>query len=75
VRAQAGITSVCSTYPLDLVRSRLSLATAALSSAGGGAPAFTRAELTMWGMISKVFREEGGVRGACCRDCGCTRRG
>ncbi|KAF8658270.1 hypothetical protein AX16_002046 [Volvariella volvacea WC 439] len=31
--ALAGITSVCSTYPLDLVRSRLSIATASVSMA------------------------------------------
>ncbi|PFH53740.1 hypothetical protein AMATHDRAFT_83675 [Amanita thiersii Skay4041] len=31
--ALAGITSVCSTYPLDLVRSRLSIATASISFA------------------------------------------
>jgi solute carrier family 25 phosphate transporter 23/24/25/41 len=31
--ALAGITSVCSTYPLDLVRSRLSIATASLPTA------------------------------------------
>jgi len=32
--ALAGITSVCSTYPLDLVRSRLSIATASISLTG-----------------------------------------
>ncbi|KAF8187462.1 mitochondrial carrier [Pholiota molesta] len=37
--ALAGITSVCSTYPLDLVRSRLSIATASISlTAGAAAP-------------------------------------
>jgi solute carrier family 25 phosphate transporter 23/24/25/41 len=59
-RAQAGITSVCTTYPLDLVRSRLSLATASVLHA---AP-LARAELSMRGMMAKVFREEGGLRGA-----------
>ncbi|KAJ8495394.1 hypothetical protein ONZ45_g12879 [Pleurotus djamor] len=82
--ALAGITSVCSTYPLDLVRSRLSIATASLqavpqtgsstitASASGAlasayhtsAPsAYTKSELTIWGMTLKIMREEGGVRG------------
>ncbi|KAH7888807.1 mitochondrial carrier domain-containing protein [Phlebopus sp. FC_14] len=36
--ALAGITSVCSTYPLDLVRSRLSIATASISVQNQSAP-------------------------------------
>ncbi|KZV70672.1 mitochondrial carrier [Peniophora sp. CONT] len=77
--ALAGITSVCSTYPLDLIRSRLSIATASLnahlppttptaSAALSSSPPpkpkpqYTAAELTMWGMGLKVFREEGGLR-------------
>ncbi|KAA1475154.1 mitochondrial carrier [Dentipellis sp. KUC8613] len=79
--ALAGITSVCSTYPLDLVRSRLSIATSSILTApplatppARGSPAFAsayhtsatavrgRADMTMWGMTLKVFREEGGVR-------------
>ncbi|KAF5385958.1 hypothetical protein D9615_002645 [Tricholomella constricta] len=36
--ALAGITSVCSTYPLDLVRSRLSIATASIALASSTAP-------------------------------------
>ncbi|KAJ3563098.1 hypothetical protein NP233_g9161 [Leucocoprinus birnbaumii] len=35
--AMAGITSVCSTYPLDLVRSRLSIATASVDFAAAAA--------------------------------------
>ncbi|GJE94906.1 mitochondrial carrier [Phanerochaete sordida] len=87
--ALAGITSVCTTYPLDLVRSRLSIATASIPiqapasrPATSGQPAlasayhtsatasatkqvataFSKADLTMWGMTLKVMREEGGVR-------------
>jgi len=37
--ALAGITSVCSTYPLDLVRSRLSIATASIPLAAASKPA------------------------------------
>ncbi|PCH43717.1 mitochondrial carrier [Wolfiporia cocos MD-104 SS10] len=37
--ALAGITSVCSTYPLDLVRSRLSIATASIPLQASPAPA------------------------------------
>jgi solute carrier family 25 phosphate transporter 23/24/25/41 len=36
--ALAGLTSVCSTYPLDLVRSRLSIATASISLAAQAPP-------------------------------------
>ncbi|KAG6841031.1 hypothetical protein C0991_002493 [Blastosporella zonata] len=36
--ALAGITSVCSTYPLDLVRSRLSIATASIALASPSTP-------------------------------------
>ncbi|KAG9316494.1 hypothetical protein JVU11DRAFT_2536 [Chiua virens] len=73
--ALAGITSVCSTYPLDLVRSRLSIATASISlqtqtpskTADAGASTaktrYTKADLTVLGMTLKVMREEGGVRG------------
>ncbi|TCD62205.1 hypothetical protein EIP91_007238 [Steccherinum ochraceum] len=92
--ALAGITSVCTTYPLDLVRSRLSIATASIplstpstssatsaarpalasayhtssassaaaSNARDMATAFSKADLTMWGMTLRVVREEGGVR-------------
>lgn len=75
--ALAGITSVCATYPLDLVRSRLSIATASIitpskaSSQSGAssslAPgyhtsAFRKEDLTTWGMTRRVIREEGGVR-------------
>ncbi|KAF8198133.1 mitochondrial carrier domain-containing protein [Pholiota molesta] len=70
--ALAGITSVCSTYPLDLVRSRLSIATASISLTAGAAapkvvlasiPSSIPADLTIWGMTLKIMREEGGVRG------------
>jgi len=76
--ALAGITSVCSTYPLDLVRSRLSIATASISLAAsanyatsstsgvpGSAspPRYSKADLSVLGMSLKVMREEGGVRG------------
>ncbi|KAF9482269.1 mitochondrial carrier [Pholiota conissans] len=44
--ALAGITSVCSTYPLDLVRSRLSIATASVSlTAAGAAPKVVAASI------------------------------
>jgi len=69
--ALAGITSVCSTYPLDLIRSRLSIATASIPVKAASVPsaassavvsAYTTADLTVWGMTLKVMREEGGVR-------------
>jgi len=60
--ATAGICSVATTYPLDLVRSRLSVATASIG-AGGSSYAPPGSHLTIWGMTKKVFREEGGLRG------------
>lgn len=48
--------------PLDLVRSRLSVATATIGVKGTSyIPAGSH--LTIWGMTKKVFREEGGLRG------------
>ncbi|KZO93361.1 mitochondrial carrier [Calocera viscosa TUFC12733] len=58
--ALAGITSVVTTYPLDLVRSRLSIASASLPTSG----ALARDKIPgIWGMTAKVYAEEGGVRG------------
>ncbi|TFY65892.1 hypothetical protein EVG20_g5196 [Dentipellis fragilis] len=64
--ALAGITSVCTTYPLDLVRSRLSIATSSIlnppplaTPPPRGSPAFASAYHTS---AIAVFREEGGVR-------------
>ncbi|EIW63075.1 mitochondrial carrier [Trametes versicolor FP-101664 SS1] len=65
--ALAGITSVCITYPLDLVRSRLSIATASIPLqspvvSSTAAPFFSAQDLTVWGMTMRVMRDEGGVR-------------
>ncbi|KZT58579.1 mitochondrial carrier [Calocera cornea HHB12733] len=60
--ALAGICSVVTTYPLDLVRSRLSIASASLSTSfnpDGSAKKIPG----IWGMTAKVYAEEGGVRG------------
>lgn len=54
----AGICSVVSTYPLDLVRSRLSIESAAM-----GKHASSKQSSSIVGMTIKVFREEGGLRG------------
>jgi solute carrier family 25 phosphate transporter 23/24/25/41 len=54
------------TYPLDLVRSRLSIATASISSAKGAAGGAMTAEdalLGIAGMTKKVYRTEGGLKG------------
>lgn len=71
--ALAGICSVCATYPLDLVRSRISIVSASIGAAASNAnPALTgsgtaalvrQKELSVLGMTAKVFREEGGLRG------------
>ncbi|ORY73410.1 mitochondrial carrier domain-containing protein [Leucosporidium creatinivorum] len=55
----AGICSVISTYPLDLVRSRLSIESASL----GLAEQKLGKSTGIMKMTAKVFREEGGIRG------------
>ncbi|OCF31669.1 solute carrier family 25 (mitochondrial phosphate transporter), member 23/24/25/41 [Kwoniella heveanensis BCC8398] len=62
--AGAGIVAVAATYPLDLVRARLSVATSgmAVQKAGGGFTA-EDAKLGMIGMTKKVYRTEGGIKG------------
>lgn len=55
----AGITSVTCTYPLDIVRTRLSIQTASfasLSKAEGKIPG-------MWELMVKIYKTEGGMRG------------
>ncbi|TIA95784.1 hypothetical protein E3P96_03754 [Wallemia ichthyophaga] len=56
--AIAGCASVTATYPLDLVRSRLSIATASL----GLESSRRDAQLGILGMGKKVYYEEGGIR-------------
>ncbi|TYJ53497.1 hypothetical protein B9479_005883 [Cryptococcus floricola] len=62
--AGAGMVAVIATYPLDLVRARLSIATANVAAHKPGS-AFTAADakLGMVGMTRKVYATEGGVRG------------
>ncbi|KAL1406364.1 hypothetical protein Q8F55_008063 [Vanrija albida] len=62
--AAAGIMAVSFTYPLDLVRARLSIATANMAHSGAAA-AFTAedAKLGIAGMTKKVYQQEGGIRG------------
>ncbi|WVQ93453.1 hypothetical protein IAU59_000527 [Kwoniella sp. CBS 9459] len=62
--AGAGILAVAATYPLDLVRARLSVATSgmAVQTAGGGFTA-EDARLGMVGMTKKVYKTEGGIKG------------
>jgi len=68
--ALAGIASVSTTYPLDLVRARLSIASASLqlqdtNSNPGAAtgPKFRDPSLKIWPTTVKIMREEGGIRG------------
>lgn len=63
-RAHAGSGA---TYPLDLVRARLSVATAnvAMGASTSTTAAFTAedAKLGIVGMTKKVYATEGGIRG------------
>ncbi|CDW97550.1 hypothetical protein [Sporisorium scitamineum] len=82
--AVAGIASVVSTYPLDLVRSRISIASAnmyneakseAISATSSAPPKVSQEVLRsqiaarqkavpgIWQMTTKVYCEEGGIRG------------
>lgn len=67
--ALAGVCSVVATYPLDLVRSRLSIISASIGNSatmqtsGASAALLAQRELGVVGMTMKVFREEGGLRG------------
>ena len=54
----AGITSVTSTYPLDIVRTRLSIQSASFSALGQTAQ---RQLPGMWATLVKMYRTEGGV--------------
>jgi solute carrier family 25 phosphate transporter 23/24/25/41 len=52
------------TYPLDLVRARLSIATANLTRQGARNHfSLEDAKLGIVGMTKKVYRTEGGVKG------------
>lgn len=55
---------IAATYPLDLVRARLSIATANMARSSGS-HGFTAedAKLGIAGMTKKVYRTEGGVKG------------
>ncbi|KAK4055232.1 hypothetical protein OIV83_000512 [Microbotryomycetes sp. JL201] len=55
----AGIASVVSTYPLDLVRSRLSIESASLGMAGTN----SRQSTGILTMTLRVYKQEGGVQG------------
>lgn len=59
--ALAGIAAVGSTYPLDLVRSRLSVESASLGMKDPNRRADGRST-GIWRMTVRVYREEGGIR-------------
>lgn len=61
--AGAGIVAVSATYPLDLVRARLSIATANMASSAKHGFTSEDAKLGIVGMTKKVYRTEGGIRG------------
>jgi len=55
--AMAGMTSVSFTYPLDIVRTRLSIQTASFS----GLSQLEKAKLPgMWGLMGQMYKTEGG---------------
>ena len=64
-RGQASAKRAAATYPLDLVRARLSIATANLARGATSHHHFSAedAKLGMIGMTKKVYRTEGGLKG------------
>lgn len=56
--ALAGITSVTVTYPLDIVRTRLSIQTASFASLKSG----SKPQSGMWITMKEMYKNEGGVR-------------
>lgn len=59
----AGISSVVTTYPLDLVRSRMSIMTARIGDEMGQSHAAGRVQPGIVRTALQVFRNEGGVKG------------
>lgn len=54
----AGITSVVCTYPLDIVRTRLSIQTASFAALGG---AHKDKIPGMWSTLALMYKSEGGM--------------
>lgn len=61
--AVAGFTSVVSTYPLDLVRARISIASASMYTTAGTSATVLPRVPGVWETTMKVYRDEGGFRG------------
>jgi len=59
----AGVTSVVATYPLDLVRARITFAVGPTATVGtfGGVSIFQRSQIVS--TLTSVFRNEGGIQG------------
>ena len=55
----AGITSVTFTYPLDIVRTRLSIQSASFEGLGRDASGKTKLP-GMWGILIAMYKNEGG---------------
>ena len=58
-----GLASVLGTYPMDLVKTRLSVLTARSLKGVGSAGAGAVIDLSMWGNLRSIYRHEGGLRG------------
>lgn len=56
----AGIASVAGTYPMDLVKTRLSVLTARSLK---GMKTGRGVDLTMWGNLKEIYMKEGGLKG------------
>lgn len=61
--AVAGFTSVVSTYPLDLVRARISIASASMYTQEGKNATVLPRVPGVWETTLKVYRDEGGFQG------------
>lgn len=59
--ALAGITSVLATYPLDIVRTRLSIQTASILASGDKLASRSKPP-GMWHTMKHIYRTEGGIK-------------
>ncbi|KAL9553299.1 hypothetical protein MBANPS3_003358 [Mucor bainieri] len=59
----SGVVSVACTYPLDLVRTRLSIQSASLSISGNSSNTPTKKQPGIVSTVKLIYRTEGGLRG------------
>lgn len=59
----AGLASVAGTYPMDLVKTRLSVLTAKSLKGVNSSASLSSLDLSMWGNLKEIYFKEGGIKG------------